>query len=201
MASGYVGKGIRVHKKNLKENPVTRNVKPDGSAPEQEKAEYANIQIDESRSIVDQIDGLNGSQREMAAMIEEEFLAAGLSRSVAAAAVVNAKAESELNPEAMGDSGHSVGLFQLHDRGGGHDMSVEERADARTNIRTILEREVLGKMGSTLRERAESGASVSELAAIFSRDIERPRDRNGAMRKRAQMAAQLFGGGSDSQAA
>lgn len=199
LASGNVGKGIRLHKKNLKESLITRIVKPGDSSSEPEKADYAEVHIDESRSVIDQIRGLDDGQRNMAAMIEEEFLAAGLPRSVAAAAIVNAKAESQLRPWASGDSGHSIGLFQLHDKGGGHGMSVEERSDARTNIQTILKREVLGKMGATLRARAESGASVSELAAIFSRDIERPRDKRGEMDKRAKMTARLFRNGSDSQ--
>lgn len=204
VASGSYGSPLRIHSKKVdfNEKPVTHITKPGAvERPQENMADMPEVRIDESRSVVEQISGLDERQRGMAAMIEEEFLAAGLPKSAAAAAIINAKAESRLRPGAIGDRGHSVGLFQLHDRGGGHGMSVEERADARTNIRTILKREVLAGMGRRFRERAAAGAPVSELAAIFSRDIERPRDRNGEMAKRARMAAKLFKGGSDSQSA
>jgi hypothetical protein len=42
------------------------------------------------------------------------------------------------NPAAAGDSGHSVGLFQLHDAGQGTGMSVAERSDPETNIRKAI---------------------------------------------------------------
>jgi len=40
--------------------------------------------------------------------------------------------ESGGNPDAVGDSGHSVGLFQLHDRGYGYEMG-DARFDPETN--------------------------------------------------------------------
>ena len=40
--------------------------------------------------------------------------------------------ESGGNPDAVGDSGHSVGLFQLHDQGYGHGMG-DTRFDPETN--------------------------------------------------------------------
>ena len=42
--------------------------------------------------------------------------------------------ESGGDPEAVGDGEHSVGLMQLHDRGAGAGMTVEERRNAFRNI-------------------------------------------------------------------
>lgn len=38
-----------------------------------------------------------------------------------------AMVESSLNPSAIGDEGHSVGMFQLHDQGAGAGMSIQDR--------------------------------------------------------------------------
>jgi hypothetical protein len=135
---------------------------------------------------------LNADQAVNAQIIAEEFSAAGLHKRIGAAAIVNAWHESGLRAGAIGDSGHSVGLFQLHDKGGGHGLTVEFRADPRNNTRTILEREVLAKRGDKLRQRAADGAGVGELAAIFSRDIERPANVEGNMTKRKATAEAWF---------
>ena len=135
---------------------------------------------------------LSKAQMINAAIIAEECANAGLPDRIAAAAIVNAWAESGLDANVLGDSGHSVGLFQLHDKGGGHGLTVEYRRDPRNNVKTILQREVLKPRGNVLRQRAAEGAGVGELAAIFSRDIERPKDKQGNMDKRKTMAEKWF---------
>lgn len=135
---------------------------------------------------------LTPSQRRMAQVIANEFKAAGFPATAQAAAIANAWVESKLNPEAVGDSGHSIGLFQLHDKGGGAGLSVEYRANPVNNTRTILEREVLGSFGKRFRERTVEGAKVGELAAIFSQDIERPADTEGNKALRASLAESWF---------
>ena len=124
--------------------------------------------------------------------IEEVFLAADMPESLIAAAVANAYHESSWNASAAGDSGHSIGLFQLSDWGAGSGLSVEYRKDPRNNAKVILEREVLTRRGKTLREAAAQGAGVGELAAIFSRDIERPADKEGNMASRKALAEAMF---------
>jgi len=136
--------------------------------------------------------GVNQRKLNNAAIVEDEFKKSGMPDNLIAAALVNAWTESGWNESAIGDSGHSVGLFQLHDKGGGHGLSMEFRKDPRNNARTILDREVLAKMGTELRQRASEGANVGELAAIFSRDIERPRDKEGNMASRKALAARMF---------
>ncbi len=46
--------------------------------------------------------------------------------------------ESGLDPLIIGDSGHSVGAYQLHDEGAGAGMSVEARQNPDTNIRKAI---------------------------------------------------------------
>lgn len=129
----------------------------------------------------------------MVQLIAQEFAEAGLSERAQAAAVANAWAESGLNPAIdTGDGGRSVGLFQLHSGGAGHGMSVKDRQDPLINIRTILEREVLAKRGAAFRAADAAGKDCGVLAAIFSRDIERPKLNHEAAR--AAIARSMFPG-------
>lgn len=154
---------------------------------------FTQISMSESEAVQEKISvRLSPGQRGMAALIEKEFLAAGLSKNLAAAAIVNAYAESGLNPGAVGDGGHSVGLFQLNDWGGGHGMTVEERKNPVTNIRTILRREVLAGMGRRLRAADQNKASVEELTNLFCQDIERPKDKAAKGQRRAWLARRFF---------
>lgn len=47
--------------------------------------------------------------------------------------------ESSFDPNAVGDSGHSIGLGQLHDQGAGAGMTVEERQDPEKNLERVCE--------------------------------------------------------------
>lgn len=128
----------------------------------------------------------------MVQLIAQEFAEAGLSERAQAAAVANAWHESGLNPLASGDSGNSIGLFQLNKHGAGHGMTVEDRQDPLINTRTILEREVLAKRGAAFRAADAAGKDCGVLAAIFSRDIERPKLNHEAAR--AAIARSMFPG-------
>lgn len=130
---------------------------------------------------------LDSNKQRMADIIYEEFVSAGLHPNIAIAAIVNADTESGLNPEAVGDGGHSIGLFQLHDRGGGQGMSVEDRKDPRKNSKRMIET-IKGSFGKDLRSSAEQNVSIPDLAAIFSRDVERPADKEGNMKSRKAKA-------------
>lgn len=159
-------------------------------------------ELDLDKSIAEQVKiPLDSSQLANAKIIEEVFEEMLKSRvperenraKIIAAAIVNAYRESSLRAEVAGDNGASVGLFQLHERGAGKGLSVEYRQDPRNNTKTIIEREVLAESGQTLIARANAGASVAELSAIFAAKIERPRDRIGAMRRSAKKALVMFG--------
>lgn len=82
--------------------------------------------------------GLTTAQRSMVGVIREEAARASVPW-LWRAAVANAYAESLLNPKAVGDGGKSIGLFQLHESGGGSGMSSGERMDPRANAAQIFE--------------------------------------------------------------
>jgi hypothetical protein len=104
----------------------------------------------------DLVQGLSRSQRAMVTLIENEFLAAGLPAEIATAAVVNAFAESSLNPKAIDASGTAVGLFQLADQGAGAGLTVTQRQDPVINTRRII-REVKSSWGKPLLAAYASG--------------------------------------------
>lgn len=134
--------------------------------------------------------GVSAEKLAFVDLIEREFVAAGYSLPVAAAAVVNAYAESGLNPLAIGDKGNSVGLFQLNIRGAGAGMTTAARQDPLTNARTLIarERSALGKVAAG----AAAGEGIPRLAALFSTYVERPANKPLAESTRSALALRLF---------
>ena len=104
--------------------------------------------------------------------------------------MVNAYAESGLNPLAIGDKGNSVGLFQLNIRGAGAGMTTAARQDPLTNARTLIarERSALGKVAAG----AAAGEGIPRLAALFSTYVERPANKPLAESTRSALAFRLF---------
>ncbi len=136
---------------------------------------------------------LNPTAAASMGLIVGAFLARGLSIRAAHAAVVNAYAESALNPAAVGDSGHSVGLFQINDLSGRRSFNGD-RKDPSYNISWILDNEVMAAAGSRFRAMDAAGASLGDLVEAFCRDIERPFGPNGDAVKRRAYAVKLFPG-------
>jgi hypothetical protein len=141
---------------------------------------------------------LSSDKLQMVDIIEKEFTKAGLPPEFAAAALVNAHHESGLNPmiKSAFPGENSVGLFQLNIRGAGAGMVLDDGTDLRTdpvlNTRRIIE-EVQSHWGKAMRAAYESGErKISTFASLFSRDIERPADKEGNMRKRAETALKFF---------
>jgi len=126
-----------------------------------------------------------------AKIIVNSFLSAGFPIGIALAALVNAQHESRLSNNAVGDSGESIGLFQLRwseaGLGAGAGMTVSERMDPQSNTdRIIVETQ---DYGTQLMEAYNAGASLATLSVIFGRDIERPADASG----RDDTARKMFG--------
>ena len=147
-------------------------------------------------SVVSNAVGLSASQRAAAEVIEREMTAAGIPPAVIAAAIVNAWAESRLNPAAIAQEkkgGVSVGLFQLYDRGLGSGMSVADRQDPATNTRVVIR--AYQKMGSSLAMAAASGASVGDLAALWCKVIENPASSTAKGLERKAYALRIFPSG------
>ena len=126
--------------------------------------------------------------------IIDVFTENGIPPAITLAAIVNAYAESGWNANAVGDGGHSIGLFQLNDWGAGKGIDKELRKDPRVNAQTIIDVE-LGKThwaGKHVWEAFESGATVPQLAYQFCYWIERPKDKVGEATKRKHRAEQMF---------
>ncbi len=136
---------------------------------------------------------LTGAQQVMVDVIMEEFGATELFWLVPAA-VVNAYAESRLDPKAAGDGGSSIGLFQLHKNGGGKGMTVAERENPVLNTRRIIREAIAAGMAST------RGHSNADLAALFAQKVERcaecgvkPGDSRAQLDYRHRLTYELYG--------
>ena len=79
------------------------------------------------------------------------------------------QAESGGNPLASGDGGHSIGLFQLHDRGAGYGLSVTQRQDPLVQFQVMASR-----FQATYREALSRGFSGVNLAIETIANAERP---------------------------
>lgn len=116
--------------------------------------------------------GSTWSRSDIVEYVENMTVVAGYSERLAHALVVNAWHESRLDPSAVGDGGKSVGLWQLHEDGGGAGMTVAERMDVPTSLDRILE---LVDDEPAIRTADEAGAGVDELAGLFAALVERCR--------------------------
>jgi hypothetical protein len=135
---------------------------------------------------------LNVAQQAVAAIVSRVLTSRGVPPEVVNAAIVNAVAESGLNPNAVGDNGRSVGVFQLNERGAGAGMSVADRKDPVKNAGRIAD-VYFGSQGKPVRDAYAGGERrVSELAALWSANVERPADRAGEMSRRRTLAVALF---------
>lgn len=112
----------------------------------------------------------------------------GFSEPVIRAAIANAIGESNLNPDAVGDNGASVGLFQLNDHGAGEGMSTDVRQSATVNTWVIASVAAANPpavgWGST---------DVRALIEWWVRSVERPADPIGATARRIALAQQYLG--------
>lgn len=120
----------------------------------------------------------------------EFFRGKGLSEAETAGILANMNAESGFNPNISGDGGSSYGLFQHHDErmrrlfafSGTDKPSAQQQLDFAWHELQTSERNTLDRM---------RGRSASDAAAIFSRDFERPKDREGEAARRGASASQF----------
>jgi len=134
---------------------------------------------------------LSEAQRTNARTIESVLADAGISDTTIAAAVVNAYAESGLNASAVGDSGNSIGLFQLNmPKGAGRGHSAQELKDPRKNAEIILsvERSAISKIEDAVR----AGAGLAAATALWTKLVERPKNVVSDMAKRQALALRLY---------
>jgi hypothetical protein len=152
---------------------------------------------------VDMIDHvLSMNQGEVIAKIQAR---AGLGVSGAAAArrarnklalamVLNAWYESNLDPHAVGDNGASVGLFQLHERGEGAGLSVDERSDPAVNTGRILEAfwRRFKHFAPLVRAEVSQDVPVAVWTARFAEHVERPHNAAVVGKSRGRTATAVF---------
>ena len=111
---------------------------------------------------------------------------------LALAAVANAYAESALKPDAVGDNGWSIGLFQCNRKAGaGVGHTVENLNQPRYNTVVIL-RETLAQR-AVFTDLLLLGTTPETLAAAFSTYVERPADKPGEEVRRRKICRDLFG--------
>lgn len=127
-------------------------------------------------------------QRVNAQLILDKFAAAGLTSGIALAALVNAYAESLLDPLVCNDrtpwgadrgfgpipgGEDSCGLFQLYNSPGasGDGMSVADRQNPHKNIARVISL-LQGPKGINIR--ASQDKTLADLIYLFTTDIENP---------------------------
>lgn len=133
--------------------------------------------------------GITQEQREVSYIIENELKEMQIPDNIIAASIVNAAAESGLNPQAIGDNGNSVGAFQLNSNGLGHKLTVEERYNLYTNS-NVIGIQIL--KNEKLFELDENGANISVLASEFTQNIMKPSNVNFEKNERIKLAKKMF---------
>jgi hypothetical protein len=137
---------------------------------------------------------VSAAQRKVAEAAERVLAAAGLPEALIQGALVNAYAESRLDPMARGDSGKSIGIWQLHEKWAGRGMSVADRQDVTKATRRILE-VYGGSQGAPLRKEVAAGErNLGRLAYLWSLHVERPTGKEVEALRRRGLALLLFPG-------
>lgn len=135
---------------------------------------------------------VSAAQRKVAEAAERVLAAAGLPEALIRGALVNAYAESRLDPMARGDSGKSIGIWQLHEKWAGRGMTVADRQDVVKATRRILE-VYGGSQGAPVRKEVAAGERDAErLAYLWSLHIERPSGKEGEALRRRGLTLLLF---------
>lgn len=144
---------------------------------------------EEEISVTDIANGLTDEQKEVSYIIEQEFSEMKISPNITAAAIVNALAESRLNPQAIGDGGKSVGTFQLHKNGLGKNLSIAERTNVYTSA-NIIGIQIL--KNKKLYDLEENNALIPVMTSVITEEIMRPSNIEKEKEKRSKLAKQVF---------
>jgi hypothetical protein len=120
-------------------------------------------------TVVDTLN-LNVDQRDVAKRIEKRLRDHRLSDGIIIGAIVNAYAESRLNPLAVGD-GQTRGVFQLLPSGLGHGMSPQEMHSVEIASDRIA---AAVKKSKKLMAADRAGSDTETITMLFCTEIERP---------------------------
>ncbi|MGR9276132.1 phage tail tip lysozyme [Rhizobium leguminosarum] len=130
------------------------------------------------------------SRKQIAMLIATKFGEAGYGSLQQITAIANAIAESNLNPKAVGDGGHSHGLFQLNQNGGvGEHFKDAELQDPERNISIMLDHIAKHEKSADVAFRGTT--SLLAAVTIFVRNFEKPANQPAAIAKRVNIAREL----------
>lgn len=155
---------------------------------EKTKPEENQIKIEEVK-VSEIAKNLDSEQQKVACVIEKNFDNMQIPKNITAAAIVNAVAESKLNPFAIGDNGKAVGVFQLHSSGLGHKISNNLKKDINVNSNVIAVQII---KNNKLLKTEQNGADIAELTKIITKDIMRPSHVEEQMIIRSYLAKEMF---------
>jgi hypothetical protein len=154
------------------------------------EAEQIPIEVcEEEISVTEIAYGLTDEQKEVSYVIEQEFNEMEIPQNITAAAIVNAIAESRLNPNAVGDKGKAVGAFQLHKNGLGKKLSIDDRKNVYTSA-NIVGVQIL--KNNKLYQLDNENADISLLAQVITEEIMKPSNVEEQKSKRSRLATQVF---------
>lgn len=141
------------------------------------------------QSVSDIAVGLTQEQREVSHIIENELKEMEIPDNIIAASIVNAVAESNLDPNAAGDGGDSIGAFQLNINGLGKKLTVDERQNLYTTA-NVIGIQIL--RNDKLFELEQNEGTISELTAVFTQHIMNPSNIEQNKKHRIQLAKKMF---------
>ncbi len=105
------------------------------------------------------------------------------------------KAESGWNPNATGDNGHSIGIFQMHDQGAGAGLSRDQRADPDTASAHMVPRYVAAYQQAKAQNPNLGGPELASLvAAMAERPLGWDNPQSAARRGYASAYGDVMGG-------
>ena len=126
---------------------------------------------------------LNDSQISVARGIERRMRSHGFSDNLIMGAIVNAYAESKLDPNAVGAAGE-LGVFQLNPKGLGSKMKPHEMKDVINSTDRIIG---AVKKNRKMMSLEKKNASATDHVMAFCTEIERPSNKKRKAKHRVKI--------------
>jgi hypothetical protein len=130
---------------------------------------------------------LRHDQRMVAQQIESRLRKHLISDGIIMGAIVNAYAESKLNPRAVGP-GNTHGVFQLLPSGLGHDMTVDQMHSVNASVDRVA---AAIKKNSKMMTAGQSETDLENITKVFCTEIERPKNKAFRSSERAALLHSL----------
>ena len=137
---------------------------------------------------VSDILNLRHDQRMVAQQIESRLRKHRISEGIIMGAIVNAYAESRLNPQAVGP-GNTRGVFQLLPSGLGHDMTIDQMHNVNASVDRVV---VAIKKSKKMMRAGQSETDLENIVKVFCAEIERPKDKQLRAMERAALFRKLI---------